>query len=180
MLGFISRSLYKFRNIDTYMTLYNSYIRSITEYCASIWSPYYQTHIDAIERIQKKFTRILFRKFHYPYECYNMRLRRLEMLSLETRRSLMDELNLFKIRNGTFRLSVTNDFQSNPLRITRNNQLFYLPFATTNVEYHSPLLRMHRHHMTLFNNVNLNEPSFNAFKRYAIHEIKITQVNIEY
>lgn len=180
MLGFISRSLYKFRNIETYTTLYNSYVRSITEYCASVWSPYYQTHIDSIERIQKKFTRMIFRKFHYPYECYEMRLRRLEMLSLEDRRRLIDEFNLYKINNGTLRLETTHNFQYNPIRQTRNNSPFYLPFVITNVEFYAPLLRMHRQHLNMFRNVNLNEPLFNAFKRYAIHEIKITQVNYQY
>lgn len=180
MLGFISRSLYRFRKLDTYITLYNSYIRSIAEYCASIWSPYYQTHIDALERIQKKFTRIIFRKFHYPYESYDMRLKRLELLSLENRRNLIDELNLYKLKNGMFHLGIPHNFEFMPVRHTRNNQTFYLPLVTTNVEFHSPLVRMHRYHMYLFNNVDLNEPNFNAFKRYAIHEIKSTQRFIHY
>lgn len=71
MLGFITRSFYKLGKLDTYLTFYNSYIRSKAEYGASAWNPYYQTHIDSIERIQKKFIRIIFRKFHYPYESYN-------------------------------------------------------------------------------------------------------------
>lgn len=133
MLGFITRSLYKFRRIDTYIALYNSYVRSNAEYCASIWSPYYQSHIDAIERIQKKFPRIIFRKFHYPYESYNMRLIRLELMSLEDRRSLIDELNLFKIKRGTFRLSVDHNFQSNSIRVIRNNPTFYLPLRMSNI-----------------------------------------------
>lgn len=180
MLGFISRSLYKFRNINTYTTLYNTYIRSIIEYCATIWSPFYQCHIDAIERIQKKFTRIIFRKFHFPYECYIMRLRRLEMISLEDMRGLIDELNLFKIRNGILRVTSIDNFQFNSMRFTRNYREFYLPTVSTNVEYHSPLLRMHRHHMNIFNNIDLNETNFNAFKRYAIHEIKVTQASLLY
>lgn len=180
MMGFISRSLYRFRNIDTYTILYYSYVRSLTDYCASIWNPYYQVHIDAIERIQKKFTRIVFRKFHYPYECYNMRLRRLELLSLEDRRTLMDELTLYKIENGIFQLGIPINFQFNPIRVTRNNQLFYLPTVTTNVEFNSPVLRMHRHHMSFFSNVDLHEPNFRAFKRYVTHEIKSTQIMIRY
>lgn len=54
MLGFISRSLNKFKKIETYQTLYNSYVRSILEYCAPIWSPYYDTHVRTDERVQKK------------------------------------------------------------------------------------------------------------------------------
>lgn len=180
MLGFIFRSLDNFRRIGTYTTLYYSYIRSIIEYCAPVWNPYYQNHIDSIERIQKKFTRMIFRKFHYPYESYNMRLKRLELISLEDRRRLIDETNLYKIKNGALCLSVPHDFQLNSIRLTRNSRTFYLPFVTTNVEYHSPLLRMHRQHMDIFNNINLNEPNLNAFKRYALHEIEATRAIIHY
>lgn len=35
MLGFISRSLYKFKNLDTYCTLYNCYVRSNMEFGSS-------------------------------------------------------------------------------------------------------------------------------------------------
>lgn len=37
MLGFISRSLNKFRKIETYKTLYNLYVRSILEYGSTVY-----------------------------------------------------------------------------------------------------------------------------------------------
>lgn len=53
-------------------------------------------------------------------------------------------------------------------------------FVSTNVEYHSPIIRMHRQHMNLFNNINSNGPNFNTFNRYATHEIKTAQIHIQY
>lgn len=180
MLGFISRSLNKFKKIETYQTLYNSYVRSILEYCAPIWSPYYDTHVRTVERVQKKFTRMIFRKFHYPKEEYDMRLIRLNMLSLENRRLLSDEFTLFKIKAGIFNVVDANNFQPINTRPLRFNRVFYLPFVTTNIEYHSPLLRMHRQHMDTFLNLNLFENNFDAFKRYAIYEIKSTLPSTAY
>lgn len=144
MLGFISRSLNKFKMHETYNTLYNLYVRSALEYCSSIWSPHYNNHIHSIERVQQRFTRAIYRKFHYPREEYVNRLVRLNMLSLEHRRLLNDELNLYKLYNGIFNTDITLDLRPNPIRFTRHNRTFYLPAVTTNVEYYSPVNRMQR------------------------------------
>lgn len=99
---------------------------------------------------------------------------------MEDRRKLINELNLYKIKNGTFRLTAANGYQFNSSIPTRHNQMFYLPRTGTNVEFFSPLLRMHRQHMTFFLGLDLNDTNFNAFKRYAIHEIKTTQATLRY
>lgn len=181
MLGFISRSLNKFREIRTYQTLYNLYIRSNLEYCSSIWNPHCQDGIDIIERVQKKYTRLIFRKFRYPYESYNMRLIRLEMLSLENRRILSDEQMLYKIKNGRLNLSISHDFQFNPRPLRfNNNRIFYLPFVNNNAQFFGPIIRMHRNHMEIFPNVNLFEQNYASFRRYSLHEIKETLVVTNY
>lgn len=82
---------------------------------------------------------MIFRKFHYPKEEYDMRLIRLNMLSLENRRLLSDEFTLFKIKAGIFNVVDANNFQPINTRPLRFNRVFYLPFVTTNIEYHSPL-----------------------------------------
>lgn len=180
MLGFISRSLNKFKKIDTYKTLFNTYVKSILEYCSTVWNPYYHNRTDAIERVQRRFTRMLYRKFHYPYEAYNARLLRLEIISLENRRLLNGEITLYKINKGIFRMQTERDFQSNITRVTRNTAIFYLPSVSTNVEFYSPMLRIHRMHLDCFSELDLNEPSTSAFKRYAYHLTKQLQPNISY
>lgn len=100
-----------------------------------------------------------------------MRLVRLNLLSLEERRTLIDELVLYKIKNAFYRITTTFNFETSTLRHTRAIRQFYLPFVTTNVEYHTPLLRMHRHHMEIFSQNSLIEHCFKAFKMYIIHTI---------
>lgn len=180
MLGFISRSLNKFRLMSTYNTLYNTYVRSIIEYCSTVWNPHYDIYIQEIERIQKRFTRMIYRKFHYPYEAYESRLMRLEMISLESRRLMIDEITLYKIRNGLLITSLKDSLSYyNINRVTRQNRTFYLPPVTTNIEFFAPMLRLQRQHNDSFNNVQLDEPSLNAFKRYVKYEVeRIDEANL--
>lgn len=101
------------------------------------------------------------------------------MLSLEDRRLLSDEIMLHKLKNNLVQTSITQHFHFERRQL-RTNRQFYLPFVTNNVEYHSPILRIHRQHMEVFNDLDLYEPQTNAFKRYAIFEIKQTQIVIDY
>lgn len=180
MLGFISRSLNKFKQINTYHTLYNAYVRSIIEYGSPIWNPYYGININQLERIQKRYTRMIYRKFHYPTESYETRLIRLEMFSLEDRRLLTDELVLCKIINNYIHTTLSESITFNhPIRNTRQSVAFYLPSVRNNVQYFAPLLRMQRQHNETFSNIQLNEVNINTFKTYVCHEIRKIQLRSE-
>ena len=39
--------------------LYNSMVRSHFDYCSSVWAPYKKGDIEALEKVQKKATKIL-------------------------------------------------------------------------------------------------------------------------
>lgn len=106
-----------------------------------------------------------------------MRNFRLDLLSLQDRRTITDEITLFKIQSGRLRTDLINLLHfNNPLKTTRHNSsAFYLRFVTTNVEYHSPILRMQRKHNESFSKLDLLEQNLNTFKRYATHEIKSNQ-----
>lgn len=76
------------------------------------------TMIKQLERVQKRFTRMIYRKFHYPTEPYETRLSRLEMFSLENRRLLTDESVPYKVLNDQFNTSVKDTILvHNPIRI---------------------------------------------------------------
>lgn len=180
-LGFIARSLYKFKNLGTYTALYSMYVRSSLEYCSPIWSPHYVTYVDQIERVQKRFTRKIFTKFHYPNEKYDMRLIRLELLSLFDRRMLTDELTFFKIYNKKIHTSLFENITHYNANINlRRRNLFYLPFVTTNIEYHSAINRMQRRHDEVFQNIELLNVSLDSFKRYAKYELFSRQPHMSY
>lgn len=182
MIGFISRSLNHFVQLNTYKLLYFTYVRSNLEYCSPVWNPHYRSSIDMVEKVQRRFTRIIFKRFHYPAEInYLMRNVRLELLSLEDRRSVTDELTLFKIHNGTIQTRLNEQLQFNArTRATRQVNTFYLPSVRTNVEFFSPMLRMQRQHDERFYANDLNEQSLNTFKRYTFHEVNANTLLFDY
>lgn len=58
LLGFITRSSSHF-STDTMKLIYCSLVRSSLEYCSIVWNPYYNVHIENIEKVQKKFLRYI-------------------------------------------------------------------------------------------------------------------------
>lgn len=182
MLGFISRSLNNFVQIDTYKLLYFTYVRSNLEYCSQIWSPHYESGIEMIEKVQRRFTRILYRRFHYPAELnYIMRNVRLDLLSLQDRREIADEMTLYKICNGTIQTNLTEQLRFNPrIRVTRQNTIFYQHTVRTNVEYFAPILRMQRQHDRKFGANDLNEQSLNAYRMYTFYEVNQNRLIFDY
>ena len=60
VLGFVKIWAREF--IDPYITklLYISLVRPILEYASLIWNPYYRSHCNSIESVQKKFLLFLF------------------------------------------------------------------------------------------------------------------------
>lgn len=99
MLGFVIRNTKTFRRSKTKILLYNSYVRSMTEYCSVVWRPHYSTHSLRIERVQKRFLQ------HLSFSAgiakkkasYNKRLKHFGIESLELRRRLADAIFLYKL-----------------------------------------------------------------------------------
>lgn len=154
MLGFIFRSAREFGRPNSLIVLYNAYVRSRLEYCSPVWNPIYNVYSDNIERMQRKFTRMLYYK-----------LKHLNMQSLETRRKQADEFLLHKLIHGKVDSNIrsTLNFSSS----SRNTQrMFYLPFhKTNNVERNSPIYRMQRNHDEYYSSVNLFKPDSKRFMR---------------
>jgi hypothetical protein len=51
MLGFIRRLSLEFRDPCTVKSLYTSLVRPKPEYASSVWSPFYNVHVDRVERV---------------------------------------------------------------------------------------------------------------------------------
>lgn len=166
MLGFIFRSCKRFRNPESLITLYKAYVRSQVEYCSVVWSPIYQNSIDKIERVQRKFTRMLYRKFNWNYAEYPQRLERLKLQLLESRRYIADEVFLYKVVNGCFTTALDADIVVfNSVRSTRQETpTFYPPHYASNIESNSPVVRMQFNHNDLFNDLDIFNAPFNSFK----------------
>ena len=67
MLGMIKRS---FTCLDEmiFMHLYPVLVRPLLAYCVQVWSPYKQKHIDIIEKVQRRATKMVPALRNKPYE----------------------------------------------------------------------------------------------------------------
>lgn len=98
--------MFSSRNRNFLIAVYKTYVRSLLESNVSVWNPSQMCDINAIERVQRKFTKRFPGLRNEPYE------RRLEILGLETlelRRLRFDLVMVFKILNKICDLDA-NDF----------------------------------------------------------------------
>ena len=96
MLGIINRTIEN-KTVNIMLRLYKTLVRPHVEYCVSVWSPGYKKEKVLVERIQKRFTRMIpgMKDCDYP-----SRLRRLGLCTLEERRNRADLILLYRMLNG--------------------------------------------------------------------------------
>ena len=97
-------------NIWTLMKAYKAYVRPTLEYATTIWNPYLIRDKTKIERVQRYFTRKVCRRCSIPYVSYKDRLFKLNLRSLEYRRSEFDLMFLYKMLNNLLDLDTTEFF----------------------------------------------------------------------
>lgn len=148
MLGFVLRISKPFRKASTYLTLYQTLVRSHLDFASVIWNPFYAVYSNKIETIQKKFVRALHyrltgRKGHYVdlLKLYNLQ-------KLSDRRILLDAMTLYNICNNEYDcppLLEQIHFRA-PARSIRSKSLFLVPFSRTNAGARAPLRRICQSH----------------------------------
>ena len=119
---------FRSKNIWVLLKLFKSYVRPKLEHNTPVWSPYLLKDIEAIEKVQRRYTKIACRRCNIPYNSYNDRLTKLNMLSLQNRRVRFDLITLFKIVNNLCDLNFNSFFtlQTSPYPL-RNNASKILP-----------------------------------------------------
>ena len=100
MLGFIGQNI-EYRSWDVLLKLSKTLVRPHLEYCVQFKSPYYRKDIIKLERVQKRFTRML---PELDGLSYKERLDRLGLFSLERRRLRGDLIEVYKIMRDTVQL----------------------------------------------------------------------------
>ena len=78
---------------DLKVKCYQTYIRPIIEYAASVWSPHTQSDIHTIEMLQRKAARFVFDNFSRSSSVSNM----LECLGWDTLEQRYSQLMFYKI-----------------------------------------------------------------------------------
>ena len=92
ILGIINRG-FEDLSPKIFLTLYGTFVRPHLEYAQSVWSPKLRKHINLLEGVQRRATRLVKLYRNLPYE---ERLRKLELPTLEFRRSFCDMVQVYK------------------------------------------------------------------------------------
>ena len=132
-LGLINK-IFKAKNSRNVVNLYKAFVRPKLEYLAIIWSPYTQSSIDNIERVQRRMCRLIPDVRHFPYK---VQLQSLGLLSLRARRLMLQLLTLFKIHKGMTKVNFNDFFQFLDSSRTRGHSCRILPkFSSHNYRLH--------------------------------------------
>ena len=92
----IIKLAFKHLDVRTITVLYKTLVRPLLDYCCVIWCPFYVKDIEVLEKVQRRFTRILPTYRHLQYED---RLTVYNLPSLYARRLAFDLITVYKIIN---------------------------------------------------------------------------------
>ena len=119
ILGLIRRTVVnKRRTILT--TLYKSLVRPYLEYSTAAWSPHYVKDREMLERVQRRFTRMVPGLGDLEY---GERLGVLGLMTLEERRNRSDMVEMYKVLKGLSAIPRETFFELNGSGRTRGNSL---------------------------------------------------------
>lgn len=171
-LGFLVRITKEFNNEKCLQLLFNTLVRPGLEFASTIWTPFQRNKTEKIEKVQRKFTRILTGRLTRPsepqmYENYEERMLRFKMCSLVNRRIERDMGMLYKLLNNKLDVNIEGmfSFRSNA-RSTRFNGLFQIRRVRLNSSMHlDPFYRLQCICNSRFSSVNIYNQSFAIFKR---------------
>jgi endonuclease/exonuclease/phosphatase family metal-dependent hydrolase len=100
IMGMIRRS-FVFLDGPTFSNLFKMLVRPHLEYGNIIWAPYKRKHIDELEQVQRRGTKLVPGLQHLEYE---ERLKVLKLPSLEYRRVRGDIIEMYKYTHGSYKV----------------------------------------------------------------------------
>ena len=106
VLGMIKRTI-RYKDTGVMMSLYKTLVRPHVEYCVSAWNPHYIKDKKLIKKVQRTFTK---RSNNMEGKTYEERLQCLKLWTLEERRNRQDLIEVFKICNGLWRITLNGLF----------------------------------------------------------------------
>ena len=166
VLGFIKRWAKEFNDPYITKTLFTSLVRPILEFGSCVWCPFYETHINHLESVQKQFLLFALKSFNWNPAInlpnYESRLKLINLPTLKNRRIFLNISFLMKLISGevssTFLLSRI-DFNI-PQRSLRFFQPIKISTFRTNYLSFQPFLQICKDYNDLYNLVDFSESIF--------------------
>jgi len=120
VLGMIKRTI-RFKDLRVMLSLYKPLVRPYVECCISVWNPHYKKDKELIEKVQRRFTKMINNMEGKPYE---EKLYCLKLWTLDERRNRQDLIEVFKMCNGLSRLKLNEFFTlaDNTRKIRRHSR----------------------------------------------------------
>ena len=166
-----------YTNIDikSFTLLYKALVRPHLEYAQEVWSPQWKKDQDAIEKVQRRATKLVKQLRNMSYE---ERLRALRLPTLQHRRLRGDMITMYKIAHGKIKTAL-------PIPYTENRNLRGHPLKL------APIRALHQKRGHFFTNRIVKQwnalptdvvmsPSVNTFKSRLDEHWESTRLNIYY
>jgi ribonuclease P/MRP protein subunit RPP40 len=116
VIGLIKRNI-KNRSKEGMLILYKTLVRPLLDYCSQVWRPYLKKDINSLEKIQKRYTKMVEGCKNLKYE---QRLKRLNLTTIEERQRRLDMVLTYKIINDRSNI-YPKDFLKLSDRLGRKN-----------------------------------------------------------
>ncbi len=125
---------FKSNNCATFISAYKSYVRPLLENVTYVWSPYLSKEKNLIEKVQRYITRRIFNRCRFQMLSYSGRLKKLDLESLEQRRTLNDLVMTYNILTGKVDLKALDFFTLCANKRTRSSNQYKLRVPSFRLE----------------------------------------------
>ena len=92
----VARKTFDCLDKEIFLYIYKGLVRPHLEYASSVWAPHLIKHIEAIEAVQRRATKLVPGMANLPYD---ERLKKLKLPTLAYRRCRGDLIQVFKLMN---------------------------------------------------------------------------------
>lgn len=172
MYGFVMRTCVAFTQLSTFLYIYKCLIRSQLEYAVSVWNPFYQKYIDAIESVQKKYLRRLSYKFGHSQHSYISLLKKYNVQTLKTRRLQLVTFLLYDIYHGKYDCIPLNNklYYTVPhsIYVRKKKPFFAITKCRTNAGKRAPIYQMMRNYNDYFKDIDIINTRPGVFKKQVL------------
>ena len=101
------------KNPELWKRLYTTYVRLHFEYAVQVWNPYAQNFVAALEKVQRRVTKISHILKHLTYQ---ERMQNLNLTSLKVRRERGDRIRLHKKVSVMNKVNWVDDYERDAQR----------------------------------------------------------------